>query len=254
MDSKQTMTPEQIISWNYSLIYFLKSMDREDVQGYKRFANINWNNVNTCVSKNGKGYVFLENFRLSNQICRMLLDGTGWKKKSLKQKFENEKRFEGLKKFCKDSGIEAGYMYGEKIMIPGLVYEIEEKREGNENYIKVLNKKDIRSEAAQEIVNYLNGCGNNDPVNIWFRYFKNIDEVRFIPQLNRLAKMIDELSYENLIQYRKTNSKALNNIYNRLNEAAFRVRVVLQGRGELENIVNKFKIEDNFKKSDAEFK
>lgn len=254
------LTPSEKINWNYSIIHLLKGLDESDLTNYKRNNEIDWKNVDTRVSARGMQYIFLNEFGITNARCRRLMDGKegGEDGVQLKKEIENSGRYKKLRDFCISSGMDLGYMYGEKIMIPKLAKEISKYRKADDNYNKEKIKnliKDRRSEVVGKVVAYLNDKHNeNDTVNIWFKYFKNLDSLKYVPELNRLIGELDKLTYDNLIQYRAKNSNALKNIYHKLNRAANDVAMVLQGKEKLKEIVNQFDIEENFKESGIEIK
>lgn len=245
------MTPSEIINWNYSIICFLKSLKKKELCNYERFNDIDWSNVDTNISKHGKNYICLVDLGVKGDVFRGLMSNDR-KAASFKKTFENHHDYKMFREFCKTSGIDLGYMYGEKIMISKLAEEIHQDKNADDTYWGLIQNK--RSEVAGKVVTYLNDCSENDTVNIWFKYFKNLDSLRYVPELNRLIEELNKLTYENLIQYRAKNSNALKDIYNRLNKAAADVAMVLHGRETLAGIVNQFDIEENFKKSGIEIK
>lgn len=245
------MTPSEIINWNYSIICFLKSLKKKELCNYKRFNDIDWSNVDTNISKNGGSYICLMDFGIKGQTFRELMNDNK-NAASFKKTFENHDKYKTLREFCKTSGMDLRYMYGGEIMIPELAKEIHQDKIADNTYLSLIQNK--RSEVAGKVVAYLNDCSENDTVNIWFKYFKNIDSLKYVPELNRLIEELNKLTYDNLIQYRAKNRNALNNIYHKLNNAAIDVAMVLHGRETLAGIVNQFDIEENFKKSGIEIK
>lgn len=222
-----------ILKWNYNIIKLLKSINKEEAYTYKKFQLIDWQDVDTSVSKNGKGYIFLKDFGISESISRKILNGEK-DSEDLKHSINNSQKYAGLKKFCEKTGIDLSYVCGEKPMAPQVKKGIVEDKNYNIYFAEE------RKSMVRQIIDYMNSHDESDPVNIWFAYFKNIDKIRFVSELKGLYRELDKLSYSNLIEYRRKNPAALKELYNRLSKAAVDVAMIYSGEENIREITRKF--------------
>ena len=224
------------ISWNYTLLHFLKSLEREELKQYKRFNDIEWRNIDTKISEKGKGYIVLDDFGISSQMFRDLINGNKKNIGAFKKKFEEDQKYGQLRKFCIDNGVEAEYMYGEKTMADKVKKEMGREQAKYLSYFGNNRKKMVNL-----IVDYLNSHDDKDPVVIWFRWFKGLDVLVDVPELKRLAKELDELSIEKIIEYKFKNEEAVNKLYHKLVKAAANIAVASNDEETLKEIVNQMK-------------
>lgn len=226
-------------SWNYTLIATLKSINRKEAEGYKRYKDISWGDVDTNISERNKGYTFLSEFGTGPAICRNLLDSS-YKGIGIENKFKEGAKYKRLGEFCKKAGIDIKYMTGEMVMaseIKGHVERIKTEKD-YDTYKKCID--DERESIVSQIIDYMNSHDESDPVNIWFAYFKNIDKIRFVSELKGLYRELDKLKSDKLIEYRRKNPAALKELYNRLSKAAVNVAMIYSGEEKLREIIRKF--------------
>lgn len=226
-------------SWNYTLIATLKSINRKEAEGYKRYKDISWGDVDTNISERNKGYTFLSEFGTGPAICRNLLDSS-YKGIGIENKFKEGAKYKRLGEFCKKAGIDIKYMTGEMVMaseIKGHVERIKTEKD-YDTYKKCID--DERESIVSQIIDYMNSHDESDPVNIWFDYFKNVDKVRFVSELKGLYRELDKLDCGSLIEYRRKNPAALKELYNRLSKAAVDVAMIYSGEENLRKITKAF--------------
>lgn len=250
MEEKKEYKNGDGVTWNYSLIALIKSISYDELSryGYKYMEQIQRSDIDTAISRRGEGYIFLEDFGVKQGKAKLLLDGNG-DSEMVKMWCKKKNGFGRMEQFYQENNIDIGYLYGEKLMMEkqGKAVIGNEKIPSIKNYF-ANNRKNM----IMQVVGYLNECKDNDPLEVWFKHFKNMNCFRNVPELQRLSRELKALDIDRLIEYRGKNPKALKEIYHMLNQTAINVGIVYAGKKYLSDIINKFDIEEKVKESGIE--